>query len=62
MASLKSSYDTKKELLNDLQRELQDIGRFVPTAERKNERVSVVMSCTRSSATTVLAVTSWKKH
>ncbi|SUG34005.1 cell division protein [Salmonella enterica subsp. arizonae] len=25
-ASLKSSYDTKKELLNDLQRELQDIG------------------------------------
>ncbi|EHQ8651131.1 chromosome partition protein MukB [Salmonella enterica] len=26
LASLKSSYDTKKELLNDLQRELQDIG------------------------------------
>ncbi|XPE49751.1 hypothetical protein ACNKHL_05410 [Shigella flexneri] len=26
LASLKSSYDTKKELLDDLQRELQDIG------------------------------------
>ncbi|VFS44757.1 cell division protein MukB [Enterobacter cancerogenus] len=26
MASLKSSYDTKKELLNDLHKELQDIG------------------------------------
>ncbi|MCV5754480.1 hypothetical protein OFN51_37355, partial [Escherichia coli] len=26
LASLKSSYDTKKELLNDLYKELQDIG------------------------------------
>ncbi|MCS5781285.1 hypothetical protein LNP24_15920 [Klebsiella pneumoniae subsp. pneumoniae] len=41
LASLKSSYDTKKELLNDLYKELQDIGvRADAGAEERRSRAS----------------------
>ena len=39
MASLKSSYDTKKELLNDLQRELQDIGVRADSGAEERARI-----------------------
>lgn len=39
LASLKSSYDTKKELLNDLQRELQDIGVRVDSGVEERARM-----------------------
>ncbi|HDJ1088706.1 TPA: chromosome partition protein MukB [Escherichia coli] len=39
LASLKSSYDTKKELLNDLQRELQDIGVRADSGAEERARI-----------------------
>jgi len=39
MASLKSSFDTKKELLNDLHKELQDIGVRADTGAEERARV-----------------------
>jgi chromosome partition protein MukB len=47
LASLKSSYDTKKELLNDLYKELQDIG-VRADAGAEERAVRVAMSCTCS--------------
>lgn len=47
LASLKSSYDTKKELLNDLYKELQDIGVRADTGA-KSVLARVAMSCTCS--------------
>jgi chromosome condensin MukBEF ATPase and DNA-binding subunit MukB len=44
LASLKSSFDTKKELLNDLQKSCRILA-CVPTAVRKSARVFVVTSC-----------------
>ncbi|MGS9202919.1 hypothetical protein ACQWF5_25725, partial [Salmonella enterica subsp. enterica serovar Infantis] len=38
LASLKISYDTKKDLLNDLQRELQDIGVRADSGEEERAR------------------------
>lgn len=62
MASLKSSFDTKKELLNDLHKELQDIGVRADSGAQKSRRVFAVMSCMLSSATTVRVVISSKKR
>ena len=39
LRSLKSSYDTKKELLNDLQRELQDIGVRADSGAEERARI-----------------------
>jgi chromosome condensin MukBEF ATPase and DNA-binding subunit MukB len=61
MASLKSSFDTKKELLNDLHKELQDIG-VRATAVQKSGRVFAAMFCMLSSLTTARVVISWKKR
>lgn len=47
LASLKSSYDTKKELLNDLQRELQDIGVRADSGAEERARIRQT-SCTRN--------------
>ena len=47
LASLKSSYDTKKELLNDLYKELQDIG-VRADAGAKSVLARVAMNCTCS--------------
>lgn len=40
LASLKSSYDTKKELLNDLYKELQDIGVRADAGAEERARAS----------------------
>lgn len=48
LASLKSSYDTKKELLNDLYKELQDIGVRADAPARKSVLARVAMNCTCS--------------
>ncbi|WP_251277540.1 hypothetical protein, partial [Enterobacter hormaechei] len=39
LASLKSSFDTKKELLNDLQKELQDIGVRADSGAEERARI-----------------------
>ena len=39
LASLKSSYDTKKELLNDLHKELQDIGERADAGAEERARL-----------------------
>jgi hypothetical protein len=61
LASLKSSFDTKKELLNDLQKELQEIGVRADSGAR-SARVFVATSCMPSCPATVPAAINWKKR
>jgi chromosome partition protein MukB len=61
LASLKSSFDTKKELLNDLQKELQDIGVRADSGAEERARIRRD-ELHASSATTARVAISWKKR